>query len=77
MVGMHYILEVFTVKIRADCMLHGSQKHSAHTKLQRFERLTQPRRVIVNWIGLLRSNFSKNRIILSIIKIVYLINVVL
>ena len=36
-VRMHYILEVFTVKIRADCMLYGSQKHSAHTKLQRFE----------------------------------------
>ena len=37
MVGMHNILEVFTVNIRADCMLHGSQKHSAHTKLQRFD----------------------------------------
>ena len=37
MAGMHYILELFTVKIRADCMLHGSQKQSAHTKLQRFE----------------------------------------
>ena len=40
MVGMHYT-EVFTVKIRADCMLHGSQKHSTpvstHTKLQKFE----------------------------------------
>ena len=33
MVGMHYILEIFTVKIRADCMLHGSQKHSAHNIL--------------------------------------------
>ena len=37
MVGMHYILEAFTVRTKVDCMLHGSQKHSAHTKLQRFE----------------------------------------
>ena len=32
---------------------------------------------MVNWIGLVRFNFTKNRIILSIIKIVYRINVVL
>ena len=26
-----------SVKTKVDCMLHGSQKHSAHTKAQRFE----------------------------------------
>ena len=37
MVGMHYRSEAFTVKTKLDGMLHGSQKHSAHIKAQRFE----------------------------------------
>ena len=32
MFGMHYMQ-----KHSVDCMLHGSQKHSAHRKAQRFE----------------------------------------
>ena len=36
-VGMHYIIQKHSVKPKVDCMLHGSQKHSAHTKAHRFE----------------------------------------
>jgi hypothetical protein len=30
-------LQKHSVKREVDCMLHGSQKHSAHRKAQRFE----------------------------------------
>ena len=36
------------IKSKVDWMLHGSQKHSAHTKTQRFEWLTQPRCLVVS-----------------------------
>jgi hypothetical protein len=59
-------LQKHSVKTKVDCMLHGSQKHSAHTKAQRFEWLTKHSANTKAHIVCI----SKNRIILSIIKIV-------